>query len=202
MTDGSIDRPCSLEFNQPVRPEDVLAHTSVRYQAHDFDEPVISAAARRRMAQGDATALSRFDGKVASAREASRRDGAVSVRLTNEWDRERFPPRDSLVMLQTVAAPAAGTWLAVTLDPQITGVQGTARPVQAQTSTVELAPVFFARTAACTEACNPSCKRHQSLRAGKRRQVRVRIDGAGHYESSARSPRAAQEHRARDCPRR
>src|SRR5712691_3726152 len=45
---GRFDRPAivALRFNQPVRPADVLAHATVRYDRHDWSVPALSAAQR------------------------------------------------------------------------------------------------------------------------------------------------------------
>jgi hypothetical protein len=58
--------------------------------------------------------------------------------------------------METVGVPPPGTWLELTLDPAVTGSQGSARPGQSQRSVAELTPVFFARHFGCTSACNPS----------------------------------------------
>ena len=144
-----------LSFNQPVRADDIAAHTTVRYQAHEFEPPSPTTRERARMAANPA-GLARFAAKVAAARQAANRQDAVAVRVTNDWDREEFPSASTLVALETVSVPPPGTWLEVTLDPAVSGLQGTAHPSQAQRSVAELGPVFFARNFGCTAACNPS----------------------------------------------
>jgi uncharacterized protein YfaS (alpha-2-macroglobulin family) len=154
---GRFDQPVVLllSFNQPVRGVDIAAHTTVRFQPHEFDAPVPSSRERARMAS-DPAGLAQFNAKVAAARQAAARQDAVAVRLTTDWDRERFPPADTLVALETVSAPPPGTWLELSLDASTTGSQGTVPPAQPQRSVAELAPVFFARDFGCTSACNPS----------------------------------------------
>jgi uncharacterized protein YfaS (alpha-2-macroglobulin family) len=152
-----FDRPVVLllTFNQPVRAEDIASHTTVRYQVHEFDPPVPTSRERARMAT-DPAGLARFNAKVAAARQAANRQDAIAVRLTSDWDRERFPPVETLVAMETVSVPPPGTWLELALDPTVTGSQGSAQPVQSQRSVAELTPVFFARRLGCTSACNPS----------------------------------------------
>src|SRR4051794_1562856 len=57
---GRFDRPAivALRFNQPVRPPDVLAHVTVRYQRHEWAAPMLTAEERGRMGAGEAA---RFD---------------------------------------------------------------------------------------------------------------------------------------------
>ena len=154
---GRFDQPVVLllTFNQPVGPADVASHTTVRYQIHEFDPPVPTPAERARMA-ADPAGLPRFNAKVAAARLAANRQDTVAVRLTSDWDRERYPTAETLVAMETVSVPPPGTWLELTLDPTITGVQGTASPGQSQRSVAELTPVFFARAFGCTSSCTPS----------------------------------------------
>jgi uncharacterized protein YfaS (alpha-2-macroglobulin family) len=144
-----------LTFNQPVRGTDVASHTTVRYQAHEFDPPVPTSRERARMA-ADPAGLPRFNAKIAAARQAANRQDPVAVRLTADWDRERYPPAETLVAMETVAIPPPGTWLELTIDPTIAGIQGTAQPGHAQRSVAELTPVFFARAFGCTSSCSPS----------------------------------------------
>src|SRR5262245_37869032 len=49
-TNGRFDQPViiPLRFNQPVRPADVLAHVSLRYEPHDWSAPTASPAQRLR----------------------------------------------------------------------------------------------------------------------------------------------------------
>lgn len=146
----------ALTFNQPVRPADILAHTRARYEPHDFEPPVMPARDRARLQALDPAGLQRFDAKVAAARQAAARRDALALRVATDWNRNRFPPSDQLVVLESTVVPPPGTFLEVTLDATVEGLAGRAHPPAAQTSTVELAPVFFARGFRCQEACDPS----------------------------------------------
>ena len=150
-----------LRFNQPVRPADIASHVSVRYEPHDSQIPILSGAARTRMAALDPAGLRAFDAKVTAIRAVAARRDAVGVRVTTDWDRQRFRPGDDLVVLETVNAPQPGGWLAIQLDAQATGAQGTERPPAAQRSIVELDPVFFV-IGTCESQCDPS--RHNGIR--------------------------------------
>ena len=155
---GRFDQPVvlMLEFNQRVRPSDIAAHVQLRYQPHEFEPPTLTPRERARLTATDAAGLARFDAKVIAARQAASRRDAVGVRVTTDWDRERFPAKDTLVALETTVAPAVGTSLELTLDTQVPAIEGPARPAQAQTSAADLTPVFFARGFSCTDQCDPS----------------------------------------------
>ena len=59
----------------------------------------MSADAEQRLAAIDQTSLSRFDAKVkAAACRGDRRNGPVALRLTNDWDKKRYPPAKDLVV--------------------------------------------------------------------------------------------------------
>ncbi|ODS57327.1 MAG: hypothetical protein ABS36_05390 [Acidobacteria bacterium SCN 69-37] len=153
-----FDRPVVLllDFNQPMRAADVLAHASLRYSAHEIDTPTPSVLERARMNAASSTALRAFDAKITAARTAAARTDALQARATTDWDRERYPASDTLVVLETTTVPPPGTWIAVTLDAQLTGPGGPRPAGQAQTSVAELDPVFFAQGFSCRLACNPS----------------------------------------------
>jgi hypothetical protein len=158
----------AVTFNQRVRPEDVVAHLTVRYQAHEWDTPEFSDEERARMAAADPAGLARFDAKVADARRNAARSDAVPVRVATDWDHKRFapigypigasgmPPADGLIVLETTAVPPPGTWLQLTLDANMPSPDGPVRPPQVQRSTAELDPAFFARSFSCRTSCDPS----------------------------------------------
>jgi hypothetical protein len=156
--DHRFDRPLvlALHFNQPVRPPDVLAHTTARYRAHVVDAPVVTSAERARMMAQDPAGLARFDEKVAAARQAAERSDAVPLALATTWDREEFPPSESMVVLETTTAPPPGAWLDVTIDASMPSPQGAETPPETQSSLVTPDPVFFVQTIWCRTACDPS----------------------------------------------
>jgi alpha-2-macroglobulin len=155
---GRFDQPVhlALTFNQPVRPADIQQHTIVRYEPHDVDLPTMAARDRARLQSLDPAGLQRFDAKVASARQAAARREAVPTRVAAEWDRERFPPAETLVVLETTVVPPPGTWLEVIVDDEVEGVAGRAHFPTEQRSTAELDPVFFALGFRCQSSCDPS----------------------------------------------
>jgi hypothetical protein len=145
-----------MQFNQPVRPADVIAHLTVRYQAHDVDVPSYSERERARLAATDAAGLQRFNAKIAAARQAALRTDAVDVRFTNDWDRKRFPESDRLVVVETTTPPVPGGWLQLTLDGRLPAAEGPETPPDVQRTSVVLTPVFFAASFMCRQTCDPS----------------------------------------------
>ncbi len=146
----------ALTFNQRVRAPDALAHVAARYEPHDWDQPTFSQAERTRLAASDPDGLRRFDEKMALARQIATRRDAVPLRIATDWDRKRFPPSDRTVMLETASVPPPGAWLQLTVDTRMPSPEGPALPPNAQTTTVELAPMFFAMRPHCRSECNPS----------------------------------------------
>ncbi len=153
-----FDRPVvlMLDFNQPMRAADVLAHTRLRYQRHEVEPPTLTTGERTRLGATDPAGLRAFDAKVTAARQAAARQDVVAARVTTDWDRERFPPSDTLVALETTTVPPPGAWLELTLDAQLPGAGGNRPSGRIQTSSAELDPVFFARGFNCRQGCNPS----------------------------------------------
>jgi uncharacterized protein YfaS (alpha-2-macroglobulin family) len=145
-----------LGFNQRVRPADVLAHAQAHYAPHDWEAPELTDAERARMTATDPAGPAAFDAKVAGARRAAARQDAVALRLAADWDRDRFPATDTTVVLETATVPPPGTWIELTVDARMPGLEGRATPPQAISSTAELDPVFFADGFACRASCNPS----------------------------------------------
>jgi uncharacterized protein YfaS (alpha-2-macroglobulin family) len=152
----------ALRFNQPVRPADVLAHLTVRYDRHDWIVPVLSAAQRARMGAANAA---RFDGKVAAASAVAVSQAPVPVRLADDWDKQRFPSAPDLVVLQTVTAPSSQGWLRLAIDVRAPAIEGPATPLQEQTFDIQLEPAFFIDNFRCTDACDADDYNVAGLRA-------------------------------------
>jgi hypothetical protein len=146
-----------LFFNQPVRPADVLAHTTLR---HANDEPFVeeglTAEARARLAQTDAAGLARYDAKVAMARATAASTAPVGLRLAADWDRKRFKERPEMVVLETTAVPEAGARLRVTIDARVPSPAGTATPGEPQASTSQIERPLFVLGLQCHDGCQPS----------------------------------------------
>jgi len=146
----------ALQFNQPVRPSDVLAHVTTRHQPHEWDAPVFSPRELTRLKAGDPAGLAAFETKVARVRATTQSQAPVALRLATEWDHKRFPPSDSLVMLETTTVPASGAWLSVRVDATMPSLAGRATPGTAVSTRLQLEEAFFIRAMNCKTGCNPS----------------------------------------------
>ncbi len=153
--DGRFDRPVVLllRFNQPVRPVDVLAAVRARYEPHEWQEPEITPAMRARLTPA---AIQQFEAKRDAANRAARASDASALRITTDWDRDRFPPSPDLVALETVGAPPPGSWIRLTLTTSVTSPAGSAQPELEQSYVVRLAPALFVMGPNCGTACDPS----------------------------------------------
>jgi alpha-2-macroglobulin len=156
--DGRVDRPVvlALRFNQRVRATDLLAHLSVRREPHTWEPPAFSDRELARLRAGDPGGLAAFETKVAATRRAASADTVVPVRSAAEWDRDRFPDDDAVVVVETTAALPPETWLRVAVDARMPSPAGPALPADEQTSTVALEPAFFAQPMDCRDNCDPS----------------------------------------------
>jgi hypothetical protein len=162
-TNGRADQRVAipLRFNQPVRPADVLAHTTARYERYEWHAPQVSAQERTRMGAAEAA---KFDAKVAAANATASSVAAVPLRLAADWDKRRFPPSPDLVVLETVSPPASGGRIRIAVDAWMPAVQGRATPPQAQSHAIELEPVLFVEPFRCTEACDADGFNYARLR--------------------------------------
>jgi len=147
----------ALRFNQRVRPTDVLTHLQVRHEAHDWEPPTFSERELARLRTGDPAGLAAFNAKVAATRRTAALTTAVPVRIASEWNKDRFPADDNVVMIETTTVPAPGAWLEVALDARMPSPSGPALPAEAQSSRLELEAPFFVDTQwFCRDACDPS----------------------------------------------
>jgi alpha-2-macroglobulin len=150
---GRYDQPIviPLRFNQPVRPADVAAHMTARYERHGWERPAISAAERARMGADD---TARFDAKVAASLATASSEAAVQLRLAADWDKTKFPPSSDLVVLQSLGPPALDGWVRLTIDNRLPGVEGSAPPPAPQSFTIQLEPALFVDNFRCQAQCD------------------------------------------------
>ena len=146
----------ALTFNQPVRPADVLAHTTVRYEPHEWSAPALSADARMRLQATDPDGLRRFDAKVAATTRVARAATPVPVRLALNWNRDRFGSDDTMVVLETTSPPPPESWLRITVDEAMPSKGGPVTPGRLQTSTHQLDRALFVTRVYCSAECVPS----------------------------------------------
>ncbi|HJZ74931.1 MAG TPA: Ig-like domain-containing protein [Vicinamibacterales bacterium] len=164
---GRYDAPAVilLRFNQPMRPADVIAHVTARYEPHEWVPPPLSAEQRTRMGAADAA---RFDARVAAVKAVAASNATVALALATSWDTERFPRSPDLVVLQTTGAPSPDGWLSLTLDTRLPAIEGRATPPRTQTYVARLAPAFFVTGFGCTEHCDGNGYNRAMLRSETR----------------------------------
>ena len=161
---GRFDQPevIALHFNQPVRPADVLAHATLRYERHPFNRPVLTEDERARMGPAE---VARFLAKVAATAAVTDSVAPIGFQRAADWDKTRFPPASDLVVLQTLTAPAPDGRLLLTLDTGLPGVDGSATPANPQSFTVPMNQTLFVNDFRCRDACDADNYNFVSLRA-------------------------------------
>jgi uncharacterized protein YfaS (alpha-2-macroglobulin family) len=152
----------ALRFNQPVRPVDVLAHTTARYQPHPWAIPVIAPEERTGMSPVEAA---RFDSKVSATSATAASRAPIPLQLAADWDKKEFPPSPDLVVLETVSAPASEGWIQLTLDTRLPALQGRATPAAEQLHTVQLEHALFVDGFYCRTQCDADGYNIARLRA-------------------------------------
>ena len=144
-----------LKFNQRVRSADVLAHLTAAFERHDWDAPVLPASANTRLRQMDPQAPAAFEAKVAATRAVTQASAPVGVRLATDWDRKRFPPVPSQVVLETTTEVPPESWVRIAFDEQLPSPAGTATPSSVQSYTIQVENAFFVAGFRCTAECDP-----------------------------------------------
>ena len=146
----------ALQFNQRVRSSDVVANVTARHEPHDWEPPTFSDREFARLKAGDPAGLAAFQAKVAAVRRTTQSQSPVALRLAAEWNRERFPPSDSLVVVETTTVPASGAWLAIRVSPTMPSPAGRETSGAQNFSRLELEDAFFVRPMSCAADCDPS----------------------------------------------
>lgn len=164
---GRYDRNVivALRFNQPVRPADVAAHTTARYEPHEWTVPLLTADERTRMGPTEAA---KFDAKVAATEAMVGSRAAVPLGLATDWDRTRFPTSSDLVVFETVAPPAPDGWVRIALDNRVPAVQGRATPRAEQSYVVQLEQTLFVDGFICRRECDADGYNYAPIRGNVR----------------------------------
>ncbi len=144
-----------LRFNQRVRPNDVLAHLTAAFERHDWAPPALPAATNAQLRQIDPQAPAAFDAKVAATRAIAESTAPITVRLTNDWDKKKFPPAPTLVALETTADVPPESWVRLRLDERVPSPAGRATPAGDQHFTIEAEKAFFIDGFRCSIECDP-----------------------------------------------
>src|SRR4030095_11642085 len=92
--------------------------------------------------------------KVEATRQVAAGGTAVSLRLTTNWDRERFPQSPDLVAFETTTAVKPESGVRLVLDTTLPSPAGRVTPPEAQTYTIQAEPAFFINDFYCSAACD------------------------------------------------
>lgn len=142
-----------LRFNQPVRPEDVAAHVTATRARHEWEPPAFTDEERARYTSQDPAGLAAFDAKVDAVRKVAAGGGSVPLRLTRDWDRQRYRESPELVVFETTSPVEPETHLRLTVGPRVPSPAGRATPGRVQTYTLETESAFFIRGFRCSARC-------------------------------------------------
>ena len=211
---GRADAPfvVMMRFNQPVDPAAVLEQMNARFEPYTWAPPTFPANVQQRLAAADPTSLARFNAKVAATRAAASSKAPVTLRLTQDWDRKRFPPSRDLVAFETVTTVPSQSRVRLTLGAGLRSPAGPATPGRAQSYALSAEPAFFVRGLECTTACDPDlrnrgrargrCQGHRLCQGAadqerdRRRRHRRRPSGAGaRSQRVSRRPGGVPDHR-------
>ncbi len=154
---GRADAPfvVLLRFNQPVERADVAAALSARFEPHEWNPPSISPAVQQRLNSIDSTSVNRFNAKVAATKAAVSSSAPVTLRLTNDWDKKRYPPANTLVALETATRVPSDSWVKLALAATLKSPAGSATPGRSQEYTMKAEPTLFVWGFDCSAHCDP-----------------------------------------------
>src|SRR5262249_47622325 len=145
----------ALRFNQPVRAADVVAHTSLRFEPHEFATPILSDDGQARLRSNDPQAITRFQAKVTAAMNAASSASTLKFAAATNWDTTRFKASPDLVVLEVADSVPPDSWVHVELDATLPAVEGRAVPGDVQSRRVEAEPTFFVNGVHCHTECAP-----------------------------------------------
>jgi alpha-2-macroglobulin len=145
----------ALRFNQPVRTADIVSHTTLRFEPHALDRPILSDEAQARLRANDPQAIARFQAKVGAAMAATSAANSLTFSAAANWDTQRFKPSPDLVVVEVTDQTPPDSWVLVELDSALPAIEGRSVPGQAQTRRVEAEPTFFVNGLRCRAECAP-----------------------------------------------
>jgi hypothetical protein len=144
-----------LRFNQPVKPEDVAAHIRGGFERHEFQPPVIPAAAQARLRAIDPAAVPAFNDKVERARAAANATSPVVLEVATDWDKKRFKPSPDMVVLQAKTPVPPESWIRLDTDGRIPSLAGLAVSGRPQNYTIQVEETFLVTSFDCQSGCDP-----------------------------------------------
>ena len=154
--DAAAPLVIGLRFNQPVNARTVAVHVQLRTVAHEFQQPSIPQSGKERLKAAGPQALEAFEAKRSRAASVAAAAGErVLAFVTNEWDRDRIPPGDDVVVLETKPGVSPEAWLQVYLDDRLAERENDARVDGPQEFTIQLEPMLFVHQLSCLTRCDP-----------------------------------------------
>ena len=154
-----------LRFNQRVRPEDVAANLTATLAKHEWEAPSFTEAERARYTAQDPAGLAAFEAKVAAVQKTADGGGAVALRLTRTWDKDRYPESPDLVVFETTTPVQPESHVRLTIGARMPSPAGRATPGRTQAYTIEAEPAFFVDGFRCSEECSADAYNPLRLRA-------------------------------------
>ena len=142
-----------LRFNQPVRAAELLPHLRAAFARHDWVEPTLTPEGLAHLKATDPSSIQRFNAKVAATRAVANATGPVTVRLTADWDKKRFPASPSLVVLETTTPVPPESWVRVSVSTTAPSPAGPEKPSAESSYVIETERAFFADGFNCTRTC-------------------------------------------------
>ncbi len=142
-----------LRFNQPVRRADIAAHLSATLARHDWEAPAFSADELARYKTLDPAGLATFDAKVAAVKRVAAGNVPVRIRLTTQWDKQRYPESPDLVAFESVSVIEPESHVRLVLNGRVPSPAGPATPGRSLSYTVEAEPAFFVEGFQCRAEC-------------------------------------------------
>lgn len=146
----------ALRFNQPVRHADIVLHTTLRFEPHQWDQPALTAEAQARLKTNDPQAILRFEAKVSAAARAAAATSPLRFSVTTDWDKKRFPPSPDLVVIEVTEPVPTESWIRLEIDATVPAVEGPAVPGRVQSRRIEAEPTFFVDGFRCRAQCDPA----------------------------------------------
>lgn len=154
-----------LRFNQAVDKKKFGEFLRLKYVPHDWSAPAIPAAGLERLEKEDPASIDAFNAKVAKTRKATQAGGTVMGFFADNWNKERFPPSNDMIVFETQPGIPTDSWVDVVIDPDVRGAQGAESAGIDQHFTIQLERTFFVRGDLengqqrtgfnCIEECDP-----------------------------------------------
>ncbi|HWK09783.1 MAG TPA: MG2 domain-containing protein, partial [Vicinamibacterales bacterium] len=164
---GRYDAPplVALNFNQPIKPEDVVTHLSAAFQPHPFTAPAIAPDAQQRLAVVDPGAAQALAAKIATASAAAQASAGVQFRLAHDWDKKKFPPAKDLVVIELTTPVPPESFVKIETDGAVPSPAGSAVSGARETYLIEAERAFFVDGIYCTAQCDPDSANPIEFRA-------------------------------------